>query len=115
MNFLTGGTIPSDVCKFLYLYVIQISSALSLAHRNDLIHGKFDLSQVLKTNDPYEEFLPCFKIISFRPWLVQKVQKDKYINEVMTDEDMLQILKCKDLFDFGASIFDFMIGKTDEN
>lgn len=28
---------------------------------------------------------------------------------------MLQIAKCKDIFDFGVSIFDLMIGKKDEH
>ena len=32
----------------------------------------------------------------------------------MNDEDHLNIGKCKDLFDFGVSIFEFMIGKKEE-
>jgi hypothetical protein len=32
----------------------------------------------------------------------------------MTEKDMLQFAKCKDLFDFGVAIFDLMIGKRNE-
>ena len=32
----------------------------------------------------------------------------------MSQDDMMQMAKCKDLFDFGVAIFDLMIGKKQE-
>jgi hypothetical protein len=55
-----------------------------------------------------------FKITSFRPWLVTLRNINKTLTEKISESNMLQIAKCKDLFDFGSSIFDFMIGKKSE-
>ena len=55
-----------------------------------------------------------FKITSFRPWLVTLRNINKKLTEKISESNMLQIAKCKDLFDFGSSIFDFMIGKKSE-
>lgn len=50
------------------------------------------------------------KVNAFRPWLVKKPPQ----GSIITEDDMLQISKCKDIFDFGVSIFDLMIGKKEE-
>ncbi len=55
-----------------------------------------------------------FKITSFRPWLVTLRNINKKFTEKISESNMQQFAKCKDLFDFGSSIFDFMIGKKSE-
>ena len=107
-NFISAAITP-EVCKVAFQYVIQTAHALAIAHLNDLTHGKFNLSQVLVT-DPQHEEMPNFKVTSFRPWLVGTL---KPLHKLM-DSERLQIAKCRDLFDFGVSIFEFMIGKKTE-
>jgi len=66
----------------------------------------FNLAQVLVQETPQL----IMKINSFRPWLVIKPPKGSF----MSQDDMMQMAKCKDLFDFGVAIFDLMIGKKQE-
>ena len=39
--------IPRQLIRMVYLFIIQISHALSYAHSKDLTHGEFDLTQVV--------------------------------------------------------------------
>ena len=39
--------IPEFYVRFLLGYIIQVSRAMAHAHRNGLVHGRFDLSRVL--------------------------------------------------------------------
>jgi hypothetical protein len=68
---------------------------MAFAHAFDLTHGKLDPSQILCLNDGQ-----LFKVTGFRPWLAH--------NDI-------QISKCKDLFDFGTTLYSLMVGKRDIN
>lgn len=85
-----------------------MSHALAIAHFNDLTHGKFNLSQVI-IESADETLDPTFKVTSFRPWLVDSNTPSK------SGASHLQMAKCKDVFAFGNSLFDLMIGKKSEN
>lgn len=39
--------IPDFYIRFLIGYMVQVADALSYAHKQELIHGKFDLSKVI--------------------------------------------------------------------
>ena len=41
---LLQDSIPPKLIKMVYLFIIQVSNAFSIAHQADLTHGKFDLS-----------------------------------------------------------------------
>ena len=53
-------------------------------------------------------------MINFRPWLISKLQKNSsFDNEpIFTKEELLKIAKARDLYHFGESIFDMMVGKS---
>ena len=104
-NFISG-TISQNICKFAFQYVIQIAHAFSIAHQNDLTHNRFTLGSVLVCATPDN----LMKVNSFKPWLVRKPPA----GSIITEADMLQMAKCKDLLDFGVSLFELMIGKKEE-
>lgn len=102
-------TLPRELIKFIYLYVIQVSHAFLNAHKSGLCHGDFDLTQVICDRNREN-----FKMINFRPWLISKLQKNSsFDNEpIFTKEELLKIAKARDLYHFGESIFDMMVGKS---
>ena len=111
LNFQSGN-IPYAALKTLFQYIIQISHAFAIAHRSGLTHGSFNLSQVLITNrgiinESEPTWTPTFKITSFRPWLTRACKS----KERTTLDQKVQISKCRDLFDFGKSIFEFLVGE----
>lgn len=53
---------------------------MMIAHSNDLTHGAFNLSNILVRQD---EDQICFKVNSFKPWLVKEP------TEYFTAEEML--------------------------
>lgn len=57
-----------------------MSHAMMIAHSNDLTHGAFNLSNILVRQDEYQI---CFKVNSFKPWLVREP------TEYFTAEEML--------------------------
>ena len=44
-------TVPKQYLKLIYDCIIQVTVALEYAHNNDLIHGNFDLSNILITSE----------------------------------------------------------------
>ena len=46
-NLSQLSKIPDYYMKCFLSYIIQVSRAMSYAHKNNLIHGQFDLSRVL--------------------------------------------------------------------
>lgn len=91
-----------------------MSHAFAIAHYNGLTHGAFNLSQVL-----LKDFIdvPFFKLTSFRPWLVgsKNTVKTLEISKLLSKRDIKQIAFCKDLQDFGTSIYEILIQKSTED
>jgi hypothetical protein len=58
-------------------------------------------------NEADPSWIPTFRVTSFRPWL-SKTCKAK---QGASLQERLQITKCRDLFEFGKSIFEFLIGE----
>ena len=97
----------------VYLYIIQISHAFSIAHSSNLTHGIFDLTQVL-----CDSTMSTFKITNFRPWLAQAKHYTFNMDcknadfKQLTKEEMNIIAKNRDLYSFGKSIYEIMIAQT---
>jgi hypothetical protein len=52
-------------------------------------------------------------MINFRPWLLTKFQRTTETGgEMFTKQELLKIAKARDLYHFGESLFDLMVGKT---
>lgn len=111
---LLQESIPRQLIRLVYLFVIQVSHAFSYAHTGNLTHGKFDLTQAL-----LDSTLTEFKITNFRPWLAlgmdyvmtQDCLSHDFRN--LTPEQKYKIAKSRDLFDFGEAIYDLMLNKGD--
>ena len=105
--------IPKRFIRMIYLFVIQISSAFSIAHDCNLTHGAFDLTQVLCDYN-----LSNFKVTNFRPWLVNgrsfsfnsECETSNFRN--LSKEDKVKIAKHQDIYDFGVSVYELMLAKT---
>jgi hypothetical protein len=104
-------TIPVELHKSIYQFIIQISSAFECAHASNLTHGKFDLTQVVA-----DEHLNDFKIVNLRPWLLNGRQYPLLDDQkVMSGKkERLRYSKALDLYYFGVAIFELMFGKDSE-
>ena len=65
-NMSTTDSIPQKLIRMVYLFMIQMSHAFSIAHAANLTHGQFDLTQSIC--DPSAQ---TYKITNFRPWLAK--------------------------------------------
>ena len=60
--------------------------------------------------------VPFFKLTSFRPWLVGSDNpiNNLEVKKLLSEKDILNIARYKDLQDFGNAIFDILVQKTSE-
>ena len=56
-------TVPKDYLELIYDCIMQMTVALDYAHNNNLIHGGFDLSNILVTSEGGHK---VFKLNNFK-------------------------------------------------
>jgi serine/threonine protein kinase len=103
--------IPQHLLKMVYQYIIQISNAFAIAHSSNLMHGDFNLSQVI-----CDENFSNFKMINFRPWLVKRTystsdsvgnrtksfsEQDRDSSIQLSMKECIRIARARDLYQFG--------------
>ena len=109
--------VPISYIELIYDCAIQLATGLEFAHNHGLIHGQFDLSNVVLTKDT--ESL-VFKISDFRPTTSMQMpltsegalwpfarQKKK-----ITDSEKFELLMLKDIYALGICILEMMIGRV---
>ena len=116
LNLDLGMDVPRSYLELIYDVGIQLATAMDFAHSNGLIHGQFDLSEVLVHHNG--ENLE-FKITDFAPtgslelplsseanyWPFAKSKKG------ITTRERMEVLMLKDVYSLGICLLEMMIGR----
>ena len=119
--------LPDYYVKFVSEYILQICLALIECHRLGLHHCNLVLDYVVvqkqkdsQTNE--HGFNHMFKLTYFAPWieemfpasisdhLLLKILATR--KHVLTKADIQDVLRVKDLYNFGQTIMELLLGKT---
>ena len=136
-NLSSRPEIPKAYIKFLLRYIINISRAFYHSHLHNLVHGNFDLSKTVlqrfeyckrhthetcEHDDNFFESNECinFFLVNFEPWSVEakmQAQSQAVSNNTLkvARSEVLQQIKVQDLWNFGNSIIEIMVGKCQDN
>ena len=119
--------LPNYYAKFVAEYVLQISLALVECHRLGLHHCNLQLDYVVvqKQKDSHSNehgFNHMFKLTYFAPWIEEmfpaSISDHQLLRildtrkHVLTQSDIQDVLRVKDLYNFGQTILELLLGRT---
>ena len=115
-----GINVPQSYLEIIYDCIIQLTLALEFAHNNGLVHGQFDLSNVVITKDGDNLI---YKINDFRPQTSMNMPLSSEANywpfarqkKKISDSEKLEVLMLKDIYALGICILELMIGRMSSN
>ena len=102
--------------EVIYDCMIQITQGMEYAHNNGLVHGTFDLHNVVYSKDGETSI---YKITNFGPGTAMKLPMTNEANfwpfvkgrSRISDAEKLEILMLKDIYSLGICLLELMIGR----
>lgn len=117
LNLNLALTVPLSYIELIYDCTLQLAMGLEFAHNNGLVHGQFDLSNVVIAKDTENV---VYKITDFKPatsmamplttegalWPFARHKKK------ISDAEKLELLMLKDIYALGICMLEMMIGRV---
>lgn len=123
LNLNLAINVPQAYIETIYDCIIQLALGMEFAHNNGLVHGQFDLSNVVIAKD--QETM-IFKINDFKPISSMNLPlssegslwpfaRQKKKTSSVSDQEKLELLLLKDIYALGICLLELMIGRIGTN